>query len=180
MSLYDSDQYAAVRRAQWAVKEAVARFGASIPLAEVDHVYVAYVESLMWISALDELFRRIPKYMALRASDPGGHIVRGLAWARNKSLHELAALHFRTHLESGPLDFGPTYPDGTVPVWLTTVEVRLRHDSRGQKANEENFDAHIAGRSIWWTLQTAKSFLFMHPFGDSTVQHENRIIPNAF
>jgi hypothetical protein len=180
MVLFDSDQYSAVRRAQWGLKESVARFEASIPLAEVDRVFVAYVESLMWIVALDEMFRPIAKYQALKKSDPDGQIVRGLVWARHKSVHELAALHFRTSPASGVTVAGPKYPDGTYPIWLTSSEVRLRDQKVRGKADVENFDAHVAGRSIWSTLHSAKSFLFLHPFGDSVFQHENRIIPNAF
>lgn len=53
-------------------------------------IWIALTESLLWVAALDDRFRRtVPDYFTCRAADACGRATGGLVFARNMHVHEL-------------------------------------------------------------------------------------------
>jgi hypothetical protein len=162
--VFDHDEPTAIRRAHIGVREALARSSQHIVEADVDRMFIGYVEAVMWVRGLDELFTRSDHdYQARRDLDPGGQVVSALCWARDKGIHQLVALHDKADPSESDLGVGPTYPDGSFPVWLKSSEAMLRDSTtfRGDGTKVAAYDCHLAGRSLLATLAKARDFLWL-------------------
>lgn len=126
MSVFDSDTRTAERRAQLGVREARGRCRKAISEGDVDSFYVAYIETVLWMSGLDELYQReVSDYDLRRTAHPGGKVVEALRMVRDKGLHQLVALHDANEWPAGHHELGPSYPDGRYPVWLHSTAMVL-------------------------------------------------------
>jgi hypothetical protein len=156
----------AIRRGQLAIREAVARFQASFfPVADVDRAYVACTEATMWIQRLDGLIEMTDaSYRKRRDADAQGRVVGGLRWARNRHVHDVAAIFVVSparHLPGVSRAFNePFYGAKMEAKWRlrseVPPEVGYRKDERAEKA----YDLYVAGQSIEATLADAAAFLW--------------------
>jgi hypothetical protein len=176
VTVFDADVPTAIRRAGLGLHEAMARFSVGIGAGDVDRAYIAYVEAIIWVRAFDEMNLRFdPTYRVARDEDPKGQVVAALAWARDKSLHQLVALHEPAVQPIDRSEAGPCYPDGRYAVWLRSSDVTLRDTSvfRGDLDKAKAYDARLGGRSIWVTLADARWFLWWCPIPGKTVALAN-------
>jgi hypothetical protein len=158
------DDLSSVRRVQGAIRHAVARTEAAREKRDSDFVFVGYVETTMWATALDDLLTAMdPEYVRRRDVDEGGQALRGLRWARNQGVHQLVALHKMSEGRTYPLTYPRRYVE---PVWLARAETAPL--AKPQRQNEQAYDDHIAGRTVSSTLATVHDFLWM------------RAIPNQY
>lgn len=128
-----------------------------------DLVFIGYVETTLWVCALDDLLVKAdPNYEVRRDGDEGGNVLRGLRWARNQGVHQLIALH----RDAGGFKFPMTFPASTTfePVWLPRSEVPPP-DQRQHSG--EAYDLHVACRSVYATLHQAQDFLWMRAMPDT-------------
>jgi hypothetical protein len=164
MPVFDSDEPTARRRAVLGMGEALSRCAHFMEAGDVDRMYLGYVETVMWIRSLDELFqRRDPDYVSRRNDQPGGQVVNALCWVRDKGIHQIVAFHEKVERSENDLGLGPSYPDGTYAVWLKSSEVvlRVQNDFGNDVEKARIYDLHLGGRSLWATLAEARLFLFM-------------------
>ena len=97
MPVFDSDEPTAIRRANLGIIDALSRCSHYMREGDVDRMYTGSVEVIMWVSGLDELYKRSsPGYSDRRDWDPGGQIVNALRWARDKGIHDWS--HSMAHL----------------------------------------------------------------------------------
>lgn len=164
--VYDADNQTAIRRAVVGLSDGIAGCSRSMSSGDTDRVYINYVQAVMWICALDDLFVLDDvggdAYRRSRTELHGGRVVEALRFARDKGMHQLAVFHEAVpRLSRGPVR-GPGYQDGTYAVWLRSKDVLLRAKKRGSDMEKmKRHDAILAGRSLWETLTEASEFLFM-------------------
>lgn len=151
-----TDDLSAVRRAQTAIRQAVARTDLAAESRDSDLVFVGYVETVVWACALDELLERMEPgtYAERRDADPGGRVLRGLRWARNQGVHQLA-LHENAKGIRFPMTFPVRFDFN--PVWR---DRSVSPNARRGIDNERAYDAEVAGKPVAYTLTAARNFLF--------------------
>lgn len=147
-----------IRRAQAALRAALARLKVAADNRDGDRVFAASTETAMWCTALDDLFRKADAgYEERRDTDKEGRIVRGLRFARNVGVHHLLGVHQWEQLA------GST----SVPSADALKEARwkrrdeLEKGARPNPANEAAYDDYVAGRSVLDTLVAAQDFLWI-------------------
>lgn len=152
-----TDDFSAIRRAQTAIRQAVARTQQAAEQRDSDLVFVGYVETVVWACALDDLLRKMEpgSYAERRDADPGGRVLRGLRWARNQGVHQLIALHRNADGATFPMTFPVRFDFN--PIWhQRTIAPKARPDERSERA----YDAEVAGKPVAWTLTAAQGFLW--------------------
>jgi hypothetical protein len=113
----DSDERTAIRRANLGITDALSRCSHYMTDGDEDRMYTGYVEAVMWVRSLDELYTRSsPGYIDRRDPDPGGQIVHAICWARDKGIHQLVNLHGTADRPQDDLGLGPSFPDGSCAV----------------------------------------------------------------
>lgn len=174
---FDSDVDTGIRRAQTAMKDALARCADSFDHSDIDRMFIGYVETVAWACALDELLDSDAEYVRRRNQDEGGKILLGLRWTRNKGLHELVSMHGIARLSSTGVP-SPVFrgSPGLTASWLPRSDVVLRSQTgRGAKSGSD-YDNYVAGREIWPTLREARNFLWLRarPVGFQEVMPWNQ------
>jgi hypothetical protein len=134
-------------------------------MGDVDKLYVACVETLMWVRTLDEHFKiAVSDYEQRRQAHPGGPVVEALCRAEDEPIHQLVAFHDHAGRSIGDIGPGPSFPDGTYPVWLASDQVAVsEHTVQKSDVAEVNaYDDRLASLAIWATLTAASDFLWSH------------------
>jgi hypothetical protein len=159
------DESYLLRWAEAGLEEACEKFSAALKAGDAQREYTAAAEALAWIVALDDEHaeRMGPKkatYQKARDADPDGVVIRGLRWARNRSLHQLARL-----LTRGPeAPFLPWEPAGRLH-WAPRALVRGRaqpeehRDKPQTKALERAYDSAVRDRPAAVVLDRARRWL---------------------
>lgn len=147
-----------IRRAQAALREALARLRVAGDEHDSDRVFAASTETAMWCTALDDLLQKADaEYEERRDADAGGRIVRGLRFARNVGVHRLLAVHLWEQRPSSPSVSSSEAPK----------EARWRPRDELEQApwrnpdNETAYDDYVAGRAVLDTVTAAQDFLWM-------------------
>jgi hypothetical protein len=157
MAVFDHDPETAERRGHLGVREALSRCSKAITDGDVDRMYVATIETVVWIRSLHE------RYEITVRAHPGGAVVESLCWVRDKGIHQLVTLHDHAERGIGGLGFGPSFPNGHYPIWLHSQDVVLRDPARpSDKPKVEAYDELLAGMPVWASMAAAGDFLFLY------------------
>lgn len=157
---FDSDKSTAERRGHLGVRHSLARCSESVVEGDVDLMFIAYTENVLWLRGLHDFYRReVGDYELRRLAHPGGRALGALCLVRDKAIHQLVTFHEPAN-KTCSLQPGPAFPDGRIPVWLkssrTTLQV-FREKSDREKMSD--YDV-LAGLPLVSTLMTARDFLF--------------------
>ena len=161
--VFDDDSDSAERRAHVGIREGLSRCSKAITLGDVDKLYVAYAETMMWVRSLDEHFQiAVNDYEQRRQAHPGGQVVEALCWGGDKSIHQFVAFHDHAERSIGDIGHGPSFPDGSYPVWLASDRLPVPDSTfgNGNVVKVEAYDDCLASLPIWATLVAASDFLW--------------------
>jgi len=126
-------------------------------------VLAAIAEACWWIAALDERLEleRGSEYSDARDDDPGGNLIPGIRWARNRHTHDLIATsdgHVRPFFVQPP-DRGVIYISRSYR-WQPVESMDLTGESARRGATErERYRAALQGQPVLRTLESAHSWL---------------------
>lgn len=170
----DADQLQAMHWSKSALAACISRSARD----DAFESWTGAVEGVWWALALDEAleghFYRI--YQEARAADPGGRMVQGMRWLRNRHAHDIlvtaAGGAKRPFLSSaGEEGFIYISPSNR---WMPSKDII------GQRRDEQpgarpDYDEHVAGWSLHTSLELALKW-FDNVFEASQFPH--RSIPN--
>ena len=143
------------QRGERGLEQAVERLEAADARADEDGALIALVEAVAWVTALDEwLLANLPSYtQPCRDSDPSGEVVHAMRWARNRGLHQLAALHDVALGFRWPLSWPAK---SRHLVWRDRSKVT---PGRSDPTGESLYDQRLVGETVGSTLSSAMDFL---------------------
>jgi hypothetical protein len=118
-------------------------------------LWTAAVESTWWIAALDEQLRKVHGhgYKIVRDSDSDGYVVRGVLFARDRHMHQLAlsAGHDDTPFFGGKDGggYGPPFYISPGPIWREVNDLPPPDPRRGSSDEwKDVYVDHMAGTRI--------------------------------
>jgi len=161
-------QYERSRRLLAAADAALARVHASLTQPGSDwstDLVAPLSESLVWLVSLEDLLAdAVGTYWGQHADDPDGAVMGGVRYARNAVVHGdlvLAATYVSPGAVLGAAPLG-TFALGAGPhvAWAARSEINHTPIATPHlSAQEQSYDAKIAGRDVLPPLQNALAFL---------------------
>lgn len=163
--VFDDDSDSAERRAYLGIREGLGRCSRAITLGDIDKMYVAYVETVLWFRSLREHFKvAVSDYEKRCEAHTGGQVVEALCWARDESIHQLVAFDDHAERSIGDIGHGPSFPDRSYPVWLASDQLPLPDPAfrNSDLGKVKAYDECLASLPLWATLAAASDFLWSY------------------
>ena len=146
-----------------ALEDALKRIGTYDP----DNRFAPLAETLLWIDLIDTAFRKDDgdKYVEARKEKPGGILVRGLRYARNRLTHDVMVYGMHEiQYEGGDFNVG-------TPTWRWRIVDDLPTYTWAKEI-QDIYKDELEGKEVEPILNDAANFLRLYRTGWVPTQEE--------